>query len=184
MIVDSSVTSPEIRRVAGIPQLVLPLSFATALRAAQPDFAPLHRRDFERDALNSANDTSAASAAFGTVGDFDGDGRADVALIGARNRKSLILALLNEARGVRVVVVDSGGMIPGADTLHWNITVLQVHRPERVTISDYDDTPGKQPAPDAYFDLKHDGIDEEYYGKASTLWWWDGHRFRGILTSD
>lgn len=115
---------------------------AGALRALNPAFAP------------------ADGPATAQAGDFDGDGRADVAVIVTDGRRRALVALHGGPGGY------------GGHILHNRLPDGSV----RIHVA----PPGRRPALEerGYVDLATDAIELVFPGRSSALYAWDGERYR------
>jgi hypothetical protein len=146
------------------------------LRVA-PDFGHLHLSDFRLDIQGFAPPTE-ASALFAALGDFNGDGRMDVALHGRDSTRALIVVLLTEADSVRVVTLNDRPLALDRGMPRGEYISL-VRR--GVIPADTIDGDGYEKVP---VRLDRDAFELVYWQKASTLYYWRNGRFVEWITRD
>jgi hypothetical protein len=171
-------------RIAGrdsMADVVIPTALTQALAAAAPDFRPFRRRDFTPAVLEFTADQP--GMLFAVVGDFDGDGRKDVALWGERTGGQYLIAVLNTSGAPQVVTVDSFP-VQRRDTAAWNDDFIRFTAPGKIEIPSYLDSAETTNGQSRPFVLAHDGIELIYLGKAGVLYYYEGGRFRSIATGD
>jgi hypothetical protein len=103
---DGTVDAPRLTRIGHRSVLLLPPRLIAALRSALPDFRTFRRADYAPTKPDTIYGDPAKQADFAVIGDFDGDHRLDVALYGKADSAVVLLALLNEVTGARVIQVE------------------------------------------------------------------------------
>lgn len=78
-----------------------------ALEDTVPGFKPFPRGVYDEEVLERWATPPQDLSLFGAVGDFDGNGREDVALEGHDGRRQWLLVILDRKPEVRVEVIDT-----------------------------------------------------------------------------
>jgi len=169
--------TPRIEQRAEGPMLVLPSRMQEAVLTAVPRFRHTPLSDFHPDIVQFAPPTE-RSAPFAAIGDFNGDGRADVVVEGRDSRRSLLLVLLTEGDSVRVVrlkersvVLDQG--MPRGEYL--SLVKRGVIQADTIDGDGYEKVSVR---------LERDAFELVYWQKASVLHYWRNGRFVEWATSD
>ncbi len=177
---------PAIFNGAGTSRLMLPATMRTALRDYDPDFQP-YRYDDYLPSIRKYQPPSKRSSLFCVIGDFNGDGVADVALQGHSGQTDLLLAIVSTKKGFRVVEVRRGRYVSpkeewygvGQDAAGGEIREYGLWR-----FLSYR-APGKINRIDAEsFALKADAFEEVYFETAGMLFYYADNRFESFQTSD
>lgn len=172
LVVDTSIVLPRIVRVGAGFVLHLPRAMDSALRALSPDFRPLRRGQFSRDLLDYAATSEPDAALFAALGDFDGDGRLDVAMEGDIG----LVAILNRGAGASAMCVSgcAGGSGEGSGQRD---TYIRVQPRGVFTMRDEDGAA-------VSITLATDGIHEIYFEKAAVLYRYERGVWIQTVTSD
>jgi hypothetical protein len=161
----------------GQPQMRLTESMRRALVAYAPGFTPQQLADYAPDVAALAG-SPCHLPLFGTLGDFNGDEQVDVALIGHDAVNELFVVLLSA--GSRYTVIELGRSPQQTRAMGDPIvTYLTYIGPGPVDVPDGIAEPG---APDPV--LRHDGFISNYDAQTSTLYYWNGRQFVGVLIGD
>jgi hypothetical protein len=161
----------------GQPRMQLSEPMRRALAVYAPSFTPPQLADYAPDVAALAG-SPCHLPLFGTMGDFNGDGLADAALIGHDAVDELFVVLLSA--GSRYSVVELGRSPKRAAALGRPIvTYLTYIGPGEVEIPEQIGEPGA-PAPI----LRHDGFVSNYDAQANTLYYWNGRQFVDVLMGD
>lgn len=121
--------SPAIIATTGGRELSLTLPMLRALDGWDPSFRPWHDRDYQ-PLLVRAYRHSSLQAPFAVVGDFNGDGRADVAIDGRTNTHTVTIVLLSNHEAYRVIVIQNQRGVanpkrrPMGSAMAWSVTVF------------------------------------------------------------
>jgi len=167
----------ELAMLGGQPQMRVSESMRRALAAYAPSFTPPQLADYAPDVAALAG-SPCHLPLFGTVGDFNGDGQVDAALIGYDAGTELFVVLLSV--GSRYSVIELGRSPKHSGALGRPlVTYLTYIGPGAVELPDQMREPGA-PAPI----LHHDGFVSNYDAQASTLYHWNGRQFVGVLIGD
>ena len=160
------------------PTLVLPARMERALLAAVPGFRHTLVSDYDPDLQRYAV-LGERSALFATIGDFNGDGRADVAVDGRDVAHGYLLVLFTEADSVRVFTIQKAPL-GSIDQRTGRIDFLAlvprgVIQADTLEDGEYEKVPVR---------LQYDAFDLAWFEKASTLYYWRNGRFVNWITSD
>lgn len=101
MIEDGAVKSPRLERIGHRSVLHLPSSMMAALRKAAPAFHTFRRADYSETMPDTIYGDPTKEASFAVVGDFDGNGKLDVALYG-RDTSAVLLAIVDGTTGIHI----------------------------------------------------------------------------------
>lgn len=83
LIVDSTATAPTIQETGGEYHILLPLAMARVLHDSLPGFSPLPRSAFDSSVIRWVDSKQPEASPLSVViGDFDGDSRPDIAMMG------------------------------------------------------------------------------------------------------
>lgn len=169
---------PRIDRRPDGPVLVLPEAMERALLAEVPGFTHSLVSDYDSD-LQQYAAPSETSALFAAIGDFNGDGRADVAVDGHDATHGYLLVLLTEPESIRVFTVRKAPL-GSTDQRTGRIDFLSLVprgliQADTLEDGEYEKVPVR---------LEHDAFDLAWFEKASTLYYWRGGRFVNWVTSD
>ena len=160
------------------PALVLPEAMERALLAAVPGFTHSLVSDYDPDLQKYAT-ASEGSALFAAIGDFNGDGRADVAVDGHDATHGYLLVLLTEPASIRVFTIRKsplGSIDQRTGRIDFLVLVPRgVIQADTLEDGEYE----KVSVP-----LEHDAFDLAWFEKASTLYYWRKGRFVNWITSD
>lgn len=173
LVVDAAIAVPRIDTVGLAHVLHLPPAMDSALRVLSPGFRAAARGEFAPDVLSWLGRAKEDVPAFAVVGDFDGDGRLDVAIEGNFG----LVAILNRAEGPTAMCVkDRCGDEPvAARGSREEYVVLQA----RGVVKLFDED-GK----DASIKIRRDGIQEIYFEKAAMLFYYDKGVWKSEVTDD
>lgn len=191
LVSDSSTSEPvlEIRDREFV--IRLPLAMARLLNDSLPAFAPDQRAGFDtaivrwvdrpdsQEIAHSAttDDERLASALSVVVGDFDGDGRRDVAMQGTSGDSAAIVMLLAPPAGLagpRLIYIARPGKHDPLEITEDYLTI--VHPGD---IKGYDTEEGDPP-----LHLHTDAIERVFFEKGSQLYYFDHGVVRVFVTSD
>jgi hypothetical protein len=138
-----------------------------ALRYAVPSFRTFRRADYSPEMPDTIYGDPTKQAHFAVIGDFDGDHRLDVALYGRADSAVVLLAVLNEANGTRVVEVQRESSEP---------------RSPAPGVLAYE-SPGHRDYGDDRLQLANDAFSvvAEY---GSTLYYYENGKFQQIVAGD
>lgn len=164
--------------------LVLSVPMLHALDQWDPTFRPWEERDYQPLIIRFYK-FSAFEAPFAIFGDYNGDALIDVAIDGRTKTRTVSIVLLSNSDGTyRVIVVESrrGVIDPkevwyglGGDSRGYGLWVFLSRRiPARSELGIVD----KVVKP------RYESFEREYWEKASSAWYWDGHRFQEVITGD
>jgi hypothetical protein len=102
VVADSSARSARLEDKLGNAIVYLPARMARLLSGSLPGFAPYSTSAYDPEIINLvAKRDSTASLPSVVVGDFDGDGQSDVAMIGISRDSMAVVMLLTNASGAR-----------------------------------------------------------------------------------
>lgn len=166
--------APRLAQADTGPVLALPPIMRRALAGYAPEFSPWRRDAYDADVLAHFPDPT--EPLFGAVGDFNGDGRADVALQGFTPREELFFVLLSAGDTARVVELRRRELVFAPRGLQRDIYLRPVPAGARL-----DGSPelGVRPP-----ELRHDAVMEVIEGKAAVLYYWTGERFAPYVIGD
>lgn len=172
---------PKIVLQAGQHHLQIPVPMQQVLAQVYPGFQVWQEGDY-LPAIQAQYPYSWQSAPFAVVGDFNGDGRWDLALDGHSQKYSLLIALVSYAGSYQVLVLDKGPLIDprkltypvGAETQHGMMAYLQYQAPGTYT-SQYEARPLR---------LETDALQEIYLEKAAILRFLKGNVFFTYYLAD
>jgi len=174
----AQLATPRIEQGPRGPALVLSEAMERALLAAVPGFTPSSVSDYDPDLQKYAT-PSEKSALFAAIGDFNGDGRADVAVDGHDATHGYLLVLFTERESIRVFTIQKaplGSIDQRTGRIDFLVLVPRgVIQADTLDDSEYE----KVPVP-----LEHDAFDLAWFEKASTLYYWRKGRFVNWVTSD
>jgi hypothetical protein len=169
---------PRIERRPDGPVLVLPENMERELLAAVPNFRHSLLLEFHAD-IQHAAPLTATSAPFAAVGDFNGDGRADVAVDGHDTIRAFLLVLLTEGDSVRVISLYQRPLPPVDQRAPRGEFISLVGR----GLVEADTIDG-----DEYHKvrvrLEHDAFEVVYWQKAAELYYWRDGRLVRWVTRD
>ena len=167
----------EFAMLRGEPQMRISEPMRRALAAHAPGFTPPKLADYAPDVAALAG-SPCYLPLFGTVGDFNGDGQVDAALIGHDAVNELLVALLSVGSQYSVIELIRGPRY-SSPLVRPIVTYLTYSGPGAVEVPDQLREPSA-PAPI----LRHDGFVSNYDAQASTLYYWSGREFEGVLVGD
>jgi hypothetical protein len=176
---DAAPAVPALRMAPEGVVLQLPLAMRRALDTYAPNFEPWHWEDYAANVqqhVRTAEPPWGELPMFGVVGDFNGDGRPDVALSGHDARRELLFILLSEGERYRAVELEP--------PRPWRPHAKQgafMHRvsPGRLEVPEgWEEIVGPPPV------LTADGVGWEYEGQAGGVYYWKDGRFLFYATSD
>jgi hypothetical protein len=181
-------------RLVGNPptvQIELPPRMTAAL-LADSGFVTLSPFDFVRQI--APGDTAAGAwhypydgrqAPFAVIGDFDGDGRDDVAMLQRSDGPALM-----KAEGRVLVVFDRAGAPVAVTATSWNTRIAGEGRKSGFYLTRFPAGAFKVPDFGGSGDsartvtLPHEGIEVSNYGKTAATYWWTGSTFESVTTAD
>ena len=163
--------------------LVLTVSMLEAIDRWDPTFRPWSDRDYQPGIVRSY-DFSAKAAPFATLGDFNGDGRVDVAIHGRTRTRTVLIAVLSEGVAYRVIVIRQSPLADpakewygvGNGKVNYGLDVYLTGQVPAGTYVGGDDERPKR--------IKFDAFEIEDWEKSSTAYLWNGRRFHAVITSD
>jgi len=166
MLRDDSAAGPRLVGSGPEKRLQLPSRLMDVLRAEQPGFETLRRADFAPDSREPVAGIDSASAVpFAVIGDFDGDGRPDVAMLGHVGSSRRIVVILDRRAAPRVMsIAEDHGTEPDSLGVH---ETLGLARPGETM---FEDDEGHR------IRLKHEAIVLESEG-AYELWYYLNGQF-------
>jgi len=107
LVVDSAATEPNIEMTDGEYVLHLPTTFARVLEDSFPKFVPVSRQKYDSSLVASIDLHNPQLAPLSTVvGDFNGDHKADVAMLGYALNAAFAFVILVSGEQPTAVVVD------------------------------------------------------------------------------
>jgi hypothetical protein len=162
--------APMIRRVGQDHRLTLPPATQTALEHAAPGFTPWTLDDYHQD-IRQGYTFTMRQAPWAVIGDFNGDGTADVVIDGYTSTEELRVVVLSQSGGPRVLTLVSG---PRQHTLQSRAEVLQFVAPGVVGTNFTDATKL----------IFTDAFNVYYWEKAGVMYYWEDGHFHEFATSD
>lgn len=176
-------------RLVGNPptvQVELPPRMTQALAADDTSFTTLTPFDFVPDIVPGDTTQGAwrypydgRQAPSAVIGDFDGDGRDDVALLQRSHDAGRVVVVFDLADGPRV-----------ASAKTWNLSTAGEREKSGFYLTRWPKGPYRVPdfggAGDTarHVDFAHEGINVSNFGKAATAYSWTGERFEPVTTAD
>ena len=118
-------------------------------------------------------------APFAVIGDFDGDGKDDVALLQRASGKVRVAVVFDRAGSPIVATAESGDLGIAGDT-HKSGFFLTRFRKGPYRVPDF----GGSGDTARTVTLANEGIEVSYYGKGATTYYWTGDRFESVTTGD
>jgi hypothetical protein len=177
LLVDSAVAEARLEIIANEYVLRISPSMARALEDSLPDFKPIPRSEFHKSVLSwVAEHDSLARPLSVVIGDFDGDGRRDVAMMGVSRDTSatvMVFARSDSVHGNQILYIHR----PLRSVRTWPAeTFLRLVRRGPLTVEG-EDKPFVIP-------LRADAVEVVGYEKGSVLYYLEGGVLRQIITSD
>jgi hypothetical protein len=143
-----------------------------AIDAWNPSFVPWRERDYEPMIVRGYA-FSSREAPFAVLGDYNGDGRVDVAIDGHTKTQTLTIVLLsNRNDGYRVIVIRRGPLLDPKKEPLWMFLGRRIPPGTELGF----EPPAVKP--------KYDAFEREYGEKGAEAFYWDGRKFRSVLTAD
>lgn len=170
---EPAAAAPRLAQADTGPVLALPPIMSRALAGYAPEFSPWRRNAYDAEVL--AHFPDPIEPLFGAVGDFNGDGRADVALQGFTPREELFFVLLSAGDTARVVELRRRELFFAPRGLQRDIYLRAVPAGARL------DVPAELGQPPA---LRNDAFMEVIEGSAAVLYYWTGERFATYVIGD
>jgi hypothetical protein len=171
-------TPPRIELRPDGPVLVLTAGMERALLAAVPGFRHTSIAEYDPDLRQYVPPTE-RSALFAAIGDFNGDGRADVVVDGHDTTHGYQLVLFTEADSIRVFTIQKAPL-PPVDPRFRRIDFVSLVPRGVIQVDTLDDDEyEKMPV-----QLEHDAFSMGWWEKASGLFYWRDGRFVQWTTSD
>ena len=185
--------SPEIAdqgpRLVGNPptvQIELPPRMTLALAGGDTSFATLSPFDFV-DEISPGSSAQGAwaypydgrQAPFAVIGDFDGDGRDDVALLQRSLSSGRVAVVFDRAEGARVMTAKAWSRTLAGDAGRSGFYITRFPAGS-FKVPDFGGTGDTS----STVTLPHEGIEVSNYGKAATTYWWNGEAFESVTTAD
>lgn len=96
--------TPQIRRTADDYEVLLPAAMWRALEATAPGFAPFDLLDYEAALVAAWRESQQFEVLPAAIGDFNGDGVLDAALLGRAKRRRLLMIVLSAGGGYHAEV--------------------------------------------------------------------------------
>ena len=174
LLVDSAMTEARLELVADEYILRISPSMALALQDSLPDFKPVPRSDFHKSVLSwVATQDSLAHPLSVVVGDFDGDGRRDAAMMGtSRDTSATVMVLAGSDRNSRLLYIHR----PLRSVRTWPAeTYLRFVRRGPLKVV------GEMTI---VIPLRGDAVEVVGFEKGSVLYYLDGSMLREVITSD
>ncbi len=173
----SSGDVPRLAMGPGGPALELPRPMQAALEAYQPAFRPWRLEDYKDEV--AARVEAEALALFGVVGDFDGNGYADVALQGRAEDLALFFVILASSDTARIIPLEETPL-PRWWTDGGRPEYLRLVRPGELSVPEsvIEEISGPPP------ELDTDAFEVIIEGQAGALYYWSVDRFKVYQTGD
>lgn len=156
-----------------------------ALDAWDPSFRPWRDRDYQPGIIRGYR-FSSSEAPFAVLGDYNGDGNLDAAIDGRTRTHAVSLVLLSVPSGYRVVLLRKVRGVPdpgkewygvGGDRREYGFWVFLSRRlPAATKLAGVDTDTVVRP--------RYECFEREYWGKASSAYYWDGAKFQEVITGD
>lgn len=164
-----------------IPGLDLPPAAAAALQKALPGWHVMGTSGFDPLVVKWVRQEHGPRAGPQYCrGDFDGDGRPDLALLLRRGSVKLVALLQTGAEQWQVKELRDLGFGEGFQGGFSRFTIYLA--PRKPGIVAY--WPGDGKGKTGRLRLRHDGIELNWAEKGSTLYYWTGQRFQTVVTGD
>src|ERR1043166_553986 len=173
---------PAVMKAPAGHNLVLTAPMLHALERWNPTFRPWADRDYQ-PLLVRVYEFSKSAAPFAMLGDYNGDGRVDVAIHGRTRTRTVLLVILSNGAGYRVVVVKETPLIDPSKEWY-GVGNKQVNYGLALFLRDLDPAGSTIGIDGPRRLLKYDAFEVELWEKASTAYVWDGRRFEAVLTGD
>lgn len=169
LISDSAVTAP-ILEVSGNEYLVrIPQEMAAVLNDTLPGFTPLSRSAFDPALVRSVDAEDSSTAPLSVViGDFNGDARPDIAMIGTSGDRQAKVILVAKSGSSGKPLLYFIGPERKATPEYPEFMYLQLLRPSTLSNG---------------YVLRSDGVRLEIFDKAETLYYLDKGVLREAFTS-
>jgi len=176
LVVDSAVIAARLDIIGNEYVLRISPSMARALQDSLPDFRPIPRSEFHKSVLSwVATDDSVSRPLSVVIGDFDGDGQRDAAMMGVSRDTSatvMVLARSDSTSGSQLLYIHR----PLRSVRTWPAeTFLRFVRRGPLTVK------GEMTV---VIPLRADALEVVGYEKGSVLYYLDGGVLRKIITSD
>lgn len=168
-------SSPCLEMATDGPVMRLPARMWRALEDTVPGFKPFPRAVYDEEVLERLATPPEDLALSGAVGDFDGNGREDVALEGHDGRRQWLLVILDRRPEPRVEVIDT--RVPPRIAGGGRRTILSVHSPGEVVLPESLQEEGP-------LILENEGFVQSFLGQAAVLYYWDGEKFVRRIIGD
>jgi hypothetical protein len=163
-------------------RLVLTAAMLHALDAWDPSFRPWEDRDYQPGILSTFK-FSSYEAPFAVFGDYNGDGHIDVAIDGRTKTNTVEIVLLSSDSAYRLIILDKTalknpkGEWYGVDTdrREYGLWVFLGRRwPAHAPLGI--EEPVVRPP--------FESFERQYWRKGASVFYWDGRKFREVVTGD
>lgn len=153
-----------------------------AIDAWNPAFKPWRDRDYQPQIIRDYP-FSSRQAPFAVLGDYNGDGHVDVAIDGHTKTHTMSIVLLsNRAGAYRVIVMSRGPLLDpkkeaygvGNDRFEYGLWTYLEFIAAGTELGF--EPPTVKP--------KFDAFEREFWEKGAEAYYWDGRRFRSVITAD
>lgn len=173
--IDSSAMEPRLAIQSEEYVVHLPAAMAQILYDSFPGFAPVLRAAYDAEFVAWQDSRPEPSLLSVVLGDFNGDSKRDIAMLGnAENRESIVMLLASSATGgpAQLLVIARGGVAAKGDPGYY----LNLVRPQRIKAN-------RELEREA-LDLRTDAVQVVVPEKASSIFFLDGGVIREYTTSD
>ena len=175
--------APRIESSSAGHDVVLTMAMIRAIDSVDPTFRPWRDRDFQPGIIRSYR-FSAQDSPFAMIGDYNGDGRADAAIVGRTRTHGVLLVLLSQKDAYRAVVLRKTDPPPDPLKEWYGIDGDRREYGLWVYLSDRLPAGAKIGIDEPQFTPRFDCFEVDYWQKAASAFCWDGHKFREIPTAD
>lgn len=162
-------------------RLVLNAAMLHALDAWDPTFRPWDDRDYQPGIIRTFKFSSFESP-FAVLGDYNGDGRIDAAIDGRTKTQTVSIVLLSKGSAYRLIVLNKTALknpktewYEDTDRREYGLWIFLGRRwPAHARLGI--EEPVVRPP--------FESFERQYWGKASSVFYWDGRKFQEVITGD